>query len=73
MFIFRRLNGVHETFFHILAAMQHGLPLRLRVKSISLGGIDKGGVPMDLTKSLNVVMFCAAFAFVSAIVLGLVS
>jgi hypothetical protein len=53
--------------------MQHGMPLRPCAKSISLGGIDKGGVPMDLTKSLNVVMFCAAFAFVSAIVLGLVS
>jgi|APDOM4702015073_1054812.scaffolds.fasta_scaffold618972_1 hypothetical protein len=62
-----------ETFFHNFAAMQHGLPLRLCDKSLCLGGIDKGGAPMDLTKSLNVVMFCAAFAFVSAIVLGLVS
>lgn len=62
-----------ETIFHNFAAMQHGMPLRVCYKSICLGGIDKGGAPMDLTKSLNVVMFCAAFAFVSAIVLGLVN
>ena len=60
-------------FFHIFAAMQHGMFLRRCDESLCSSGIDNGGACMDLTKSLNILMFCAAFAFVSAMVLGLVN
>jgi hypothetical protein len=61
-----------ETFFHKPAALQYEKPLRMQFNNICSGHRNKGGPIMQVTKSLNVLMFCAAFAFVGAIVMGLI-
>jgi hypothetical protein len=43
---------------------------RMSFLPLHLAQDQNGEKPMGLTKSLNVVMFCAAFAFISAMILG---
>jgi hypothetical protein len=59
-------------FFPKAAAAQHEKSLQRRANGICSVYRNTGGPKMDISKSLNVLMFCAAFAFVSAMVLGLI-
>jgi hypothetical protein len=67
---FNRLMGKGGCLFHIYAAMQQKIFLAYDAFATIFAARQTGEKVMGLTKSLNVVMFCAAFAFVSAMILG---
>jgi hypothetical protein len=70
-FIFNALRYEGGCLFDIYAAMQQKISLAYDAFATIFRVRQTGEKVMGLTKSLNVVMFCAAFAFVSAMILGI--
>ena len=52
------------------AAMQHKMCLPAAETALDSMKVRRGDTPMGLARPINTLMFCAAFAFVGAVIIG---
>jgi|UPI0004CEE430 hypothetical protein len=57
--------------FHIVVALQHSFRLPVAEMPLDSGHSSlRGGYDMGLTRPINALMICAAFAFIGALIMG---